>query len=338
MATSKANGTAASRRKTSKRKTARKPARKKAPAKAKATKPKAAVAPKRTPKPRSKASAEKTTAQPVGRRYSVSVDVDELRPLVAAAPTTDARFYLNGVHVCLRGRDLRITATDGHRLLVFSQPFEGELPWGKAGVIIPADALQRILRFTGKKWTAPLQIGYGENHKHVRITTAGAQFDVTPIDGQFPKLAPIMRDVGDVLASDRAPLETTAIAPRYLQGAGQIAKAVGASAVFCYPAADNRHIVFTFADAPGLIMVQMGLKTDKAALSGGAARLIGKSNLRGTLAALKAHRTRCQQAAESAKDDTQRAEHQARGENFDARIREIMEGLNPKLEHKPAEA
>jgi hypothetical protein len=328
MSTSKRNGRPAAIKKTTTQKTNGKNS---SPAKTVA-KPTAKVVPIR--KPKELAKKPETKALPLGKAFAITIDVDELRPMLAVAPKADARFYLNGVQIAKRGNDLRLTATDGHRLLIQSLPFEGELPWGKDGIILPTEQLERILKYTGTKWERPLTISYGENHEAVKISTEGAVFKVHPIDGSFPKIKQITDDVGKILLSEREPLETTSILPKYLKAAGQIATLLGAEGVFCYPDAKSEAI-FTFAGAPNVILIQMGMRSDKPPIGAAIARMIGKPALAGTLTALKAHRTRWSKAAKGEKDDKAREAAEAKVAMFGARINEIMAGLNPKLEHQP---
>lgn len=293
---------------------------------------------RRTSKAAQKPAAEKPAVE-LGPPVKLRVFTSDLRPFLAIAPTKEARTFLNGVHLCKDGDVLRLAATDGHRLLVQAIPHTDPLPWAEGeGVILPADRLGRIAKFIGNV-DEPLELTYGEHWKALTLACADAVFDVTPIDATFPDYKRILNDVGDVFSAEREPLETSAINPKYLRQAGQVGALYGAEGVFCFTGNGEGAMAFTFMGVKGVILVQMGVRTDdKPGLEGSVAKLIGERGMTGTLAALKAHETRNRQAAGKAKNEAERDRLTAAADRFAARIAEIMAGLAPQLEHKSDDA
>lgn len=272
----------------------------------------------------------------VGPAEPIQLTAADLAPFLAIAPTKEQRHYLNGVYVHKVGNVLRLCATDGHRMLVQEFEHTGELSWGEAGMILPADKLGRIVKYIGKS-EEPLTIANGANWPHAVVSMAGATFEVAPISGSWPDYQRVLDSVGDVFAAEREPLETSAISPKYLKSAGQVAALLGADGVFCFTGKENGAMAFTFAGIAGVVLVQMGMKASAPALSSSVAKLIGEKGLTGTLAALKAHETRNRKAAKSEKDDAKKAQLVEAAERFAKRIEQILAGVNPQLEHKPAE-
>jgi DNA polymerase III beta subunit, central domain len=273
--------------------------------------------------------------QVLGPPFKLLILASDLKPFLTIAPTKEQRHYLNGVHVHKVGNELRLVATDGHRLLVQSIEHNDPLPWAEGdGVILPSERLARIAKYLGTG-NEPVELVYGANWKSLTLGCASATFDVTLIDGKYPDYVRVLADVGDVFSAEREPLETSAINPKYLKQAGQIGALYEAEGVFCFTGKGEGAMAFTFAGVKGVILVQMGMRADKPTLEGSVAKLIGERGMTGTLAALKAHETRNRTAAKKAKDEAERGRLAAAADRFAARIAEIMAGLAPQLEHKP---
>lgn len=279
-------------------------------------------------------AADETPQAELGTPFGVTIDVEQLAPMVSIAPTKESRPYLNAVLIHKAGRELRLVSSDGHRMLVQSIEHEGELPWAEGeGVLLPSEALARILKYTGK--SGVLELVFGENHPHVAIETYSATFRVKPVDAKFPPYARILEKCGDVFGAERPLAETSAVHPKHLKSAGQVASLFQAKGVFCYMGDPKDEIVFTFAGVPGVVLVQMPLDSTGIGFDPSVARLIGAAGMKGTLAALKANVTRNEKWAKEAKTDAERERFTLTATRLMQRIGQIMAGLEPALEHKP---
>lgn len=265
---------------------------------------------------------------------AVEVSVKFLMAALTVAPKKDTRYYLNGVFLQSVGDQLRIVSTDGHRLLVITTDLTRPLTWAEEGVIIPRDSLERICKYVGKAEDAQVSISFGRKHPVMRIAEIGGigQFALAPIDGRFPEYMRVVASAGEVLASERKPLETNAIGSDYLKAAGAIAAQLDSPHVFPFiGSGDGLPCVFTFHNQPGAMLIVMPVREDvKAALPTRIVQMVGDNGMARSLAALKAHETRCREAAKKAnKVDAERLEGQANV--FKARQDEIRAMLATKL-------
>lgn len=114
----------------------------------------------------------------------ISLDGKLLREMLAqtsfAISHDESRYALNGVLFSFQGGELRLVATDGHRLALASRP----RPEGGADVsgIVPRKAVQEVARVLSAGET--VQVGLGENQFALRMPN----FLLTArlIEGQFP--------------------------------------------------------------------------------------------------------------------------------------------------------
>jgi hypothetical protein len=273
--------------------------------------------------------ADKAAAQvEVGPAEQLELLASDLLPFLAIAPTKEKRHYMNSIYVHKIGDELRLVATDGHRLLVQSIEHKTALPWAEKGLLLPTERLAQIYKYLGKS-EEPITIAYGSHWPKGTVQAFGAVFEIQPIDATYPDYTRILADVGNVFASEREPTETSAINPKYLKAAGAVGSMFKAEGVFCYTGeTDKSPMAFTFTKAPGVILVVMPVASDKVGgIEKGVARLIGEKGMAGTLAALRAHETRQRKAGN---DDA--------ANKFAARIAEILAGVSPQLEHKKEEA
>lgn len=94
----------------------------------------------------------------------------------------DVRYYLNGVFLSLRPDEIRMVATDGHRLATISLPLAINLPH-PVGVIIPRKAVMEMQRLYGE---GEEEIGLVVGKNHLRSITPQASFITKLIEGKFP--------------------------------------------------------------------------------------------------------------------------------------------------------
>ena len=115
----------------------------------------------------------------------------------------DVRYYLNGLLFELMGNQLRLVATDGHRLALseIQLPVTGET----LQVILPRKGVLELQRILGPE--GEVQISIGTNH--MRVTVDGVRFTSKLIDGRFPDYSRVIPvDPGRVVTADRIVLRT----------------------------------------------------------------------------------------------------------------------------------
>ena len=112
------------------------------------------------------------------RRTIYSVSTDETRPA------------LNGALLQVRDGELRIVATDGHRLSKASCKPAGGIPVAPKGdVIIPLKALNQLLRLLPGA-TGPIQVGISKNH--ACFTIGDTTLTTKLIEGPFPNYEQVL--------------------------------------------------------------------------------------------------------------------------------------------------
>lgn len=114
----------------------------------------------------------------------IPMDGKLLRDMLAqtsfAVSHDESRYALNGVLFSIQGEDLRLVATDGHRLAVSSRPLSAGAPSGVG--IVPRKAVQELSRvLSGGE---EVQVALGEKQFGLRMSN----FLLTArlIEGQFP--------------------------------------------------------------------------------------------------------------------------------------------------------
>lgn len=98
-----------------------------------------------------------------------------------AMASQDIRYYLNGMLLVLDGKQLRVVATDGHRLSYAETEMENEVEARE--IIIPRKTvieLSKLLSDTDE----PVELRIGANQ--VTITLPGTELVTKVVDGKFP--------------------------------------------------------------------------------------------------------------------------------------------------------
>ncbi len=94
----------------------------------------------------------------------------------------DVRYYLNGMLWEIKGKQLRVVATDGHRLALCTLP--GKIEVGDdTQVILPRKGVLELARLLLED-AADIAIVIGSNH--IRATTNDFTFTSKLVDGKFP--------------------------------------------------------------------------------------------------------------------------------------------------------
>jgi len=115
----------------------------------------------------------------------VTIAQKDLRALLLlvqyAMAQQDIRYYLNGLLLSLEGKELRVVATDGHRLAFARTLLSEELP--KHEVVLPRKAVVELCKLLGET-EEPIEIGLLGNQ--VKFTFGGVELVTKIVDGKFP--------------------------------------------------------------------------------------------------------------------------------------------------------
>ena len=98
-----------------------------------------------------------------------------------AMASQDIRYYLNGMLLVLEGKQLRVVATDGHRLSYAETTLETEAETRE--VIIPRKTVVELSKLLGDV-DDPVELRIGANQ--VTITLPGTELVTKVVDGKFP--------------------------------------------------------------------------------------------------------------------------------------------------------
>lgn len=116
----------------------------------------------------------------------------------------DVRYYLNGLLFELADSQLRLVATDGHRLALAEAQLASPVGTGMQ-VILPRKGVLELQRILGN--TGDVTISIGTNH--MRVAVEGVRFTSKLIDGKFPDYNRVIpAEPGRVVNADRVPLRT----------------------------------------------------------------------------------------------------------------------------------
>lgn len=112
-----------------------------------------------------------------------------------AVSTEESRPILNGVLWQLGEREMRMVATNGHRLARMSVPVEGENV-ASADLIVPPKALQQVQRLFGGE--EELEVARSENHLGFRA--GGTRVFTRLIEGPYPNYEQVIPRENDKIA------------------------------------------------------------------------------------------------------------------------------------------
>lgn len=105
----------------------------------------------------------------------------------------DVRYYLNGVYMIFSAQDLRLVATDGHRLATMSLPIKTHLTQ-PISLILPRKAVQEMQRLFAEG-EAEIGIVIGKNH--LRAVTTQTSFITKLVEGKFPDFRRVLPKPGE---------------------------------------------------------------------------------------------------------------------------------------------
>lgn len=134
----------------------------------------------------------------VGKTAKTKIPGALLRRLVDkvifAVTSDDARFALNGALMLLKGGEIVLVASDGHRLAHAVEPLEGKGPAEEERVLIPRKALSEIARIAGD---LDDDVFYSRKENHLFFEIGSCVLSSRVLEGTFPsfeKVIPIGND------------------------------------------------------------------------------------------------------------------------------------------------
>lgn len=111
-----------------------------------------------------------------------------------AITADDNRYFLNGARLELTEKDLRMVATDGHRLAYIALQRESETPGESVSVIVPKKTLLELLKILGEG-DQPVDFAEGDNHLFFSL---GERLLVSKrVDDQFPAYDKVIPEGND---------------------------------------------------------------------------------------------------------------------------------------------
>jgi hypothetical protein len=282
------------------------------------------------------------TAEPVAALEPVRVPTVALKAALACTGEKrtgldgkkhDVPASLQGVNIAAREAEIRISATDGQRLFAFSQPASGLPEWLSAGVTVSLDLLKDQLGIIEKLGGEAAIVSYQTGAARVLLSDLReyVTFRSFPVEGEFPNYDAMMSGI-DLSGHTTLDLASTAYQATYFKGVADLAKLLGSQSVQVFGSAgDGKPTLITFPGCPGAVLVLMPLVAETT-IAPQTARVIGGA-VAGTLAALRAHRTRWEKKL--AKLPSSRA-IQKKIEEYDQRIDAIVACTAPALPAPPA--
>ncbi len=264
---------------------------------------------------------------------------------LCAADAKATREALKGVHIHSVGETLRMVATDGARMIVLSRPVDdGALPdWLKEGVTIPAQGLKTMLGFLASLKiddADTIRVAFAKGASRIELSNVGntALFRLPVIALDFPEYQKIIDTAtGAFLADDRKDFDHVAMAAGYLKGVGEIAKSLGCENVRVFTGTNGSPTVITFPNDPGAVLYQAGIGQGNAPIFPEQTRAMLGSAINGTVAALRAHRTRTAEALKAAATPGDKGALEAKLADYDRRIADAVQMARLGLP-KPKEA
>lgn len=129
---------------------------------------------------------------------TIDIPITALRAAMLFAAKQDVRYYLNGLHIVLKGDGTgEIQATDGHRAIVIRLLY---VPAVSLSVIIPATLVETLLKAKGCKKANYAFLDIPANEKNNRDAPftlreplySGAAVAGQTIDGVFPDMQKVV--------------------------------------------------------------------------------------------------------------------------------------------------
>ena len=122
---------------------------------------------------------------------------------IFAITQEESRYSLNGALLVIKSQEMRMVATDGHRLALVSAPIENSGGESEIKALIPRKTLIEIQKLIGDK-NAPVLFGKDENHLFFSVEEKRLVSRI--LAGQFPNYEMVVPRNNDknVIVSTRA--------------------------------------------------------------------------------------------------------------------------------------
>lgn len=278
-------------------------------------------------------------------RDRVALSIPRLRACLLIAPKKDEqRKFLVGVHLRADGEYLNMVATDGQQMLqcrmTSSEPWPEFLTGD--GITLERNDLANVVGYLHKESKETLadqlvlEYAKGANTAWIASKDGNARFCVAVRSDKFPDFAvAIARAAESVTNTECTPLDATnGIAPAYMKMAGQVAAVFESKGISVYaPQSKGQGWVLAYSKADAVLHVVMPTM-GAPALEKRTLAMLGVSNLKGSMAALRATITMKERAVKDADSDKERAKHQEVLDSVRTRLKAIEDALadtTPKL-------
>jgi DNA polymerase III subunit beta len=114
----------------------------------------------------------------------------------------DVRYYLNGVLLIIEGNNLKVVATDGHRLAFNARAIDGN--YKKQEIIIPRKAVTELCKLLGDT-KENVEIEFST--QQVRVDFSGIDLISKVIDGKFPDYERVIPKYSNHLSMNRVVIQ-----------------------------------------------------------------------------------------------------------------------------------
>jgi len=114
----------------------------------------------------------------------------------------DVRYYLNGVLLIIEGNNLKVVATDGHRLAFSAGAIDGN--YEKQEIIIPRKAVTELCKLLGDT-NENVEIEFST--QQIKVAFSGIDLISKVIDGKFPDYERVIPKYSNHLSMDRVMIQ-----------------------------------------------------------------------------------------------------------------------------------
>jgi len=138
-----------------------------------------------------------------GIKISGAVLKGMIQRTIFAITQEESRYSLNGAMLLVKPQEMRMVATDGHRLAVVSQQVETPGIDSEVKTLIPRKTLIEIQKLIGD---GDLTLEFGRDENHLFFSLGGKRLVSRVLAGQFPNYEMVIPHANDkvVIASTRA--------------------------------------------------------------------------------------------------------------------------------------
>ncbi len=118
-------------------------------------------------------------------------------PVEGSMANRDVRYYLNGMNLCMSGKNLTAVSTDGHRLSINTATVL-KSDGADINCIVPRESYRTMVAYL-KSVTPDTQVKVAFTANHFALYTEGKTFISKQIDGKFPDYKRVIPSENDIL-------------------------------------------------------------------------------------------------------------------------------------------